>query len=1074
VNFVHLHCHSDASIADGLFTPKRWIEAYHTKGYKAAGLTDHGTMSNLLPFYQEAKNKGILPILGVEFYFTENPLDKTPKNRRSSHLILFAKNFEGWKNLCRLSQLSYQDGFYYRPRIGLEWLKKHRDGLICLSACQGGILSTEVWKQKRGDEGLGLLNQFKRMVEIFGSDFYVEFQPHQTLNQSEEGEFCSQKMINESLYTLRKEVGFQQIVTNDCHYILPEHADLQRKIKEMQWRGLSKNSSIASDSATFNKDRGCDSLWLKSGEDIYETFRNNHEYIEESFLKEGIERSLEIVDKCKNFEFPKNKRYLPSFDVSGSKKFSSSFEFFKALSRHSLKKLIDSGKLNAPKEVYIERFKKEFDVISKYRLHDYFLIVWDLILFSNRKGIYSGIGRGSAAGCLISYILGIVKIDPIEYDLIFERFLNENRCVSGELPDIDLDFESERRNEIKQYIYQKYGKDCVSEIGTYGRIRLKTSIIDFGKAFGVGTQQELLSITTKLDLEKDEAQDPRAAANSDPKLLKLFKENRNFYFAVKEINGSIKSQGVHPAGVLICSEKIGDITPLKTQVSSEDGTRMVTTQAEDKYLIAQGFMKMDILGLKEYDVIRFCIENAKPEGITKENYVAEIMGREKANPDKRIWKMFQTGKTECVFQFASEGMQELLKQIKPTRLDDLIAANALFRPGCLENGWHTQYCDRKHGREKVSYVHPDVREVLKTTYGVCVFQEQFMSIIHKIGGISLVESDVIRSALGKKDKEKLSKFKNRFIEGAKEKVSEVEATKLWDQLEKASSYSFNKSHSAAYSVLAYISQYFKVYHPTHFWAAQIDWDIRKNAIDEMLLNRRAALRMGVEFVLPDINKSKKEFVVEDDKVIFSLQSVKSVGEGCAEAIVAGQPYKDFYDFYKRVNKAKVKYNNMESLILSGTMDVFGDRRDLLHTLVDLSNAKKKAGPKKRKRNISDTELMMAFYKSIGFFEKSIKTVRDFSPMVITESELREYAPRDVVIVGGMVSDIRVIRTKNNEPMAFLTIEDSDELLDVTVFPENYLKHHENLKEGSIVEVQGVKSDFRAKQNAVEAHLIRFL
>ncbi|NBW99933.1 hypothetical protein EBR03_10225, partial [bacterium] len=262
--------------------------------------------------------------------------------------------------------------------------------------------------------------------------------------------------------------------------------------------------------------------------------------------------------------------------------------------------------------------------------------------------------------------------------------------------------------------------------------------------------------------------------------------------------------------------------------------------------------------------------------------------------------------------------------------------------------------------------------------------------------------------------------------------------------------------------------------PTHFWAAQIDWDIRKNAIDEMLLNRRAALRMGVKFALPDINKSKKEFVVEGDNVIFSLQSVKGVGEGCAEAIVASQPYKDFYDFYKRVNKTKVKHNNIESLILSGTMDVFGDRRDLLHTLVDLSNAKKKAGPKKRKRNISDSDLMMAFYKSMGFFEKSIKTIRDFNPMVITESELREYAPKETVIIGGMVSDIRVIKTKNGDPMAFLTIEDSDELLDVTVFPENYLKHHENLKEGSIVEVQGVKSVFRGKQNSVEAHLIRFL
>jgi DNA-directed DNA polymerase III PolC len=1208
--FIHCHAHSDASISDGLFSPKKWCEALEQKGYKAHGLTDHGSMANLMPFYKEAKSRGIVPLLGVEFYYVEEPSKKMSDNRRASHLILFAKNFEGWRNLCRLSYLSFTDGFYYKNRIGFDWLAKHKEGLVCLTACQGGILAQEIWKSFRGEDSIGLLNQYKRFKELFGDDFYVEFQAHRTINIAEDGsKFCSQELINKELYKLKNQDGFKHIVTNDCHYILPEHAIIQKKIKEMQWRGSSKTSSIASDSATVNKDHFCDSLWLKNGRQILDTFLRYHEYLPREFVVDGMRNTIEVFEKCKDFEFPK-KKYLPLFPVDNFKKIKDSYELFALLVKKKFVDFLKSGRLRAPKEVYVKRFKKEFEVISKYKLHDYFLIVWDLIQFANRKGIYSGIGRGSAAGCLISYLLGIVKIDPIEYNLIFERFLNENRCELGELPDIDLDFESDRRSEIKDYIYEKYGKECVSEIGTYGRIKLKTAIIDFGKAFEVGNQAELLSITTKLDLDKEESQDVDAAAKSDERLMQLFRKNKDFYNTVKEINGQIKSQGVHPAGIIICSEPIKDITPLKTQVSSDGDDRIVTTQAEDKYLISAGFMKMDILGLKEYDVIRYCIDNAKPEGITFENYVEEIIGRERRQPDRRIWRMFQRGNTQCVFQFSSEGMQELLREIKPNCINDLIAANALYRPGCLENGWHIQYCDRKHGRERVSYVHSDVEESLKNTYGVCVaedtlvttstgrkkiqdieigelvqtetgefkevlklydngfretvtirasngeelcctpehkiltqrgwieagslcsddfiksfyiddermnsdcphnlwsrvlsvvpsgekrvydlsikdihsfvagglvvhncvFQEQFMQLIHKLGGISLTESDTIRSALGKKDKDKLGKFKDKFIEGASKKISEKEAMILWDQIEKASGYSFNASHAAAYSVLAYISQWFKIYYTPYFWAAQIDWDIRKNNLDDMILNRRAAIDMGVKFVTPHINRSKEHFYVDGNEVVWSLRSIKGVGEGAAKVIVHNQPYVSFEDFWNRVDKSKVKYNNIEALIMAGAMDDFGDRRDLLDQLVDLDNSRKKSGLKKRKKSYSDTDLMMAFYHSMGFFEKSIKLIRDFSPDVVFEKEFRERASKEVLKIGGMVSSIRKISTKNGDQMAFVTLIDLDELFEVTVFPSEWAKVSNKISVGSIVEICGVKSDYKGKENALEAKSFKF-
>jgi DNA polymerase-3 subunit alpha len=974
-NFYHLHNHTDASIQDGLFGVKKWVDALKTKGFGAHAVCDHGIMTNLMPFYKAARAEKITPILGVEFYFVDEPTLKVAENRKSSHLILLAKNYEGFQNLCRLSKLSFTEGYYYKNRIGLEWLSKHREGLVCLTACQGGVLSQEVWNESKARETIGLEARFRQFQALFGDDFYVEFQGHVTMHFDEDsGEtFNGQELINKAFYErLRGLSGFQQIVTNDCHYILPEHAAIQKLIKDTAWK-TSKATDVSGDSATVNKDHFTDSLWLKNAVQVYEAFRTHHEYLPKQFVADGMKNTVAIFEKCKDLVLPEGRRYLPKYRTETNSK-----KLFTDLTKAKLIEFLGSGDLHGTKREYIDRFKKEFAVISKYNLEDYFLIVWDLVRFANERGIYSGIGRGSAAGCFISYLLDIVKIDPIEHKLIFERFLNENRCESGELPDIDLDFESDHRREIKDYIFRTYGGDKVCEIGTYNRMKLKTSLIDFGKALGVGTQAELLKITTNLDLDKEDVEDFDAAAEHDPRLLELFEKNPQYSFSVREIIGQIKSQGIHPAGVIICSEPIANITPIKTQKRmikaedrDEDGakdTRVVTTQAEDKSVIAQGLMKVDVLGLKEYDVIRYVIENADT-GLTQENYVREIMRRERVSPDLKVWKMFQQGNSDGVFQFASSGMKELLRMIKPTHINDLIAANALYRPGCLENGWHILYADRKHGREPVEYVHPDVEAALGHTFGVIVFQEQFMEVIHKLGGISLVDSDTIRSALGKKDKAKLEKFRERFVEGATLRIGEDKARELWEQIEKASGYSFNLSHSAAYSVLAYISQYLKTYYPAHFWAGQLDWAVRKNKLEDMLENRRAASDMGVDFVLPDINLSKMNFFVhEKSKVVWSLCSVQGVGSSAAEEIVAKQPFVDFDDFYERVNKSKVRYNNIEGLILAGAFDAMGDRRDFLSILVDKHNERAKSKTsKKKKRSYSEQEMIFAFYNTMGFF-----------------------------------------------------------------------------------------------------------
>jgi DNA polymerase-3 subunit alpha len=1081
--YCPLHSHSDASISDGLFGPKRWAKAFKEMGFQASALTDHGTMANIIPLYKLMKEQGLTLIVGCEFYYVDDPLDKSPDNRKNSHLILLAKNYDGFQNMLKLSELSHTEGYYYKNRIGMEWLKKHSENLVCLTACQGGILANQVWRERKGDDCVGLENKFHELRNIFGKDLYVEFQGHKTPNYDDVTKelFCSQEMINKAFYErLRKEKGFQPILTNDSHYILPEHADIQRVMKEMAY-----GKSDTGESATVTKDHFTDSLWLKNHKQVYEAFRKNHEYLPKEFVVSSMLNTVEVFEKCKDFEFPKGKRYLPTYTPTKeeSDRFgeTDSKKFFKAIAISQFNKMWKDGVLcHATKNEYMARFKKEYEVISKYGLEDYFLIVWDLIHYAHKNNIYTGLGRGSAAGCLISYLLGIVKIDPLEHKLIFERFLNENRCSSGELPDIDTDFESIHRGQIKRYIFEKYGKDKVCEIGTYGRMKLKTSLLDFGKAYGAGTHRDLLNITKNLDLDKEDVDDLKAAIDQDPALERLMNENPDYEFAVKECIGQIKSQGVHPAGLIICSEPVAHVTPVKSQVKKktdefdeldEDGEkRIIATQTEDKHVIAQGLMKVDILGVKQYDIIKYVIEHAET-GFTRDNYVTEIMRREREKPDQKIWKMFQRGLTDGVFQFSSSGMKELLVQMKPNCVNDLIAANALYRPGCLENGWHTLYCNRKHGLEGVDYVHEDVEEALSDTYGVIVFQEQFMEVIHKLGGISLVESDIIRSALGKKDKEKLAKFRDKFVEGASKKISEDDADELWSQIEKASGYSFNRSHSAAYAVLAYISQYLKVYHTSHFWCANLQWAVVKKKEDELSFMRKASVEMGVKHRLPEINTSKSDFyVAEDGTIVWGFLSVNGVGPQAAKDLERLQPFYSFDDFIDKTKKSKIKKNNIEGLIQAGAFDRFGDRKDLLFRIHDTKT--KKAKTDKPFVTPSEIDLILKFRDSMGFFEQQVKKARPgFSRYCITQKELEDYDAGEHIRVGGIITNVSVIKTKRGESMCFITLEDMDELIEVTCFPSVYEDHKKVIKKGSIVEIQGTKSAYNGKTNCVEASAV---
>jgi len=1038
-----------------LHAPKKWAQAIDEAGFKAHALTDHGTMSGSLPFFYAMKDRGLTPIIGCEFYFTDDPTNK--EERRSNHLVLLAKDYDGYHSLLKLQQLSNSEGFYYKPRIGIDWLKKHNHGLVCLTACLGGVLSAECWREFEGEKTLGLEKRYDQFRNIFGKDFYVEFQGHASEDQA--------KVQIQFYERLRNRKGFQQVITNDCHYIHPDHAMVQTLLK----RNAYGKSESAESYTAF------DSLFLKTPKEVYETFTENHEYLPKRFVVDGMKATEEIVEKCRGLEFP-DRRYLPSFPT---KKMTSS-ELFKRLTTKRLKEFLAAGKIYADRRTYIERFAKEYKVITEHNLQDYFLIVWDICRHARSEGIYVGLGRGSSAGSLISYLLQIVAIDPIRYKLIFERFLNENRCVNGELPDIDLDFESERREEIKQYVVSKYGQDCVCEIETYGRLMLKSAIIDFGKLFEF-SNSELLEITTNLDLAKGDEKDLEAAMEASPKLASMMNGNPEYHLAVQEIIGQVKTQSVHPAGVIICSEPIADVTPVKSQ--KKDGGRVTVTQAEDKYVIRQGMVKMDFLGLKEYDINKFIIENSGCK-FTAENYVEKIQEIAWNKPCKKVWKMFQQGETDAVFQFASGGMKHLLKTMKASCINDLIAAVALYRPGCLENGWHEAYCRRKRGEEEVDYIHPDLEEVLGGTYGIIVFQEQFMEVFHRIGKIKLSDADTIRSALGKKDAEKLQGFEKEFLKGAEQTLKDRgKAVDLWNQIKAASGYSFNRSHSAVYALLAFISQYLKVNYPAYFWAAVFEWNTKKNDRGKLLMNLQAAKKMGIVPLMPDLMKSKATFTVkkaipwerhetvpaEIERPRWSLAGISGLGPKAAAEIASKQPFTSFKDFYFRIHKGKVKWDAILKMAYAGAFDCLEDRRAIITWLY-----KQKEG--KRCPKLTERDLLLKFHEVMGFFERPLSEIyegiRDYD--VSTENELSEFSNGDRgICVAGMVAEYRTIHSKKGK-MGKARIVDATGSIELNFFSDEWASYCARVKKGNVLVVTGEKSTWGGKENLLNAYSVEII
>jgi len=1045
MQFCHLHVHSEYSIGDGLFSPKIWAQAFCDAGFKGAALTDHGTMAGSISFYYAMKSLGLRAIMGCEFYFNADPLVKGD-NRKCQHIVLLAKNIDGWRELLRLQQWSYSVGYYFRPRIGFDQIIP--DNLVCMTACVGGIL---------GDGIDDYIDRYIALKTVFGDDLYIEFQGHN---------FDLQREINHKLFKLPK---IKPIVTSDCHFILREHQKVQQVIKHNAFNNKEAAESYAA----------AETNYMASAGEIYSDFKRYHA-LPMSFVAQGLANTQEILEKCDvKLE---SKRYLPTFKCSVEPK-----ALFLKLTKIALAKFLEDERVfkYATRAEYLARFAKEARVIIKYGLVDYFLIVWDVLRFARSKGIYVGIGRGSSAGSFVCFLLKITQLNPLQYGLIFERMLNEIRCEHGEMADIDLDMESARRHEVKEYIIKKYGSDRVCEIGTYNRLKLKSSIIDFGKQFGFSHAQ-LLAITTKLDLDKDDAQSLDAAMEESPQLADLMLSNPDYAFAVETLNGQIKSQSIHPAGVLICSEPIAQVTPVKTQKSTKTKERVIATQSEDVIVLKQGLIKLDLLGLKEYDTFRAVIDNA-PTDLTMETYIDAIHQCAIDHSDPEVWAMFQRGETSGVFQFQSEGMRNLLIEMKPDCMNDLIAAVALYRPGCIENGWHIQYCHRKMGKETVVYPCPELESILGSTYGIPVFQEQVMEICNVIGGVPLTESDIIRSALGKKDLDKLAKFRPIFVKNAADKLGgEDDALSYWKQIEKSAGYSFNRSHSAVYALVAYINQHFKIKYPSYYWAAVLDFDAKKNDDEKLSENRRAAAAMEVRVLNPDINKSRASFYIETDKsskslddllfalpIRWSFGGIKGVGPKTALAIEAGQPYVSFEDFYNRVNKSAVRFDGMLAIAYAGVFDEWYDRSTVVKLIYEFHNNKKGLKEKKKLPALTNNFMLYKFYESLGYFEQSLKTLFDGFPTDVrgrklwfVEDEIRDLVDGSPCMVGGILVDVSSFRTKAGDPMGKARLIDLDEEIELTFFPKAWVAHRTAVKDGNIVLIRGNKSCYNNKKNLV--------
>ena len=1068
-DFVHLHIHSEFSLLDGANRIKDLPKRAKELGMNAIALTDHGVMYGAIDFYKACKSEGIKPIIGCEVYVApRSRFDKEPNiDNHYNHLILLAKNNVGYKNLSKLVSIGFVDGYYYKPRIDLEVLEKYHEGLICLSACLAGSVNQALLNgQKDKAEEIALWHK-----KVFGKDYYIEIQNNGIQEQV---------LANQRLIELAKKLEIPLVATNDAHYLKREDAYNHEVLLCIQ---TGKRMSDI-DRMRFDTDE----LYVKSPEEMSEYFKA---------FPEAIENTVKIAEECNvNFEF--GNTILPNYDVP--EEFKTHYDY--------LKKICDEGIENRygknPAKEVLDRAEYELDVIKKMGYVDYFLIVWDFIHYAKTHNIPVGPGRGSGAGSIIAYAMEITDIDPIKYGLLFERFLNPERIS---MPDFDVDFCYEHRQDVIDYVANKYGHDHVSQIITFGTMSARMVIRDVSRVLDVPYSEadtlakmipNELHITIKKALEQNkELKDKYEADETVKKVLDI----------AMGLEGMPRQASTHACGIVITKEPVDTYVPLYVR-DNQISTQYIMTTLEEL-----GLLKMDFLGLRTLTVIQDTIDLVKQNrGINVEF--------DKEMEDQKVYKLWQEGKSCGIFQFESQGMTSFMKELKPDCLEDLIAGVSLYRPGPMDQ--IPRYIKGKLNPGHNEYTHPSLEPILNVTYGCMVYQEQVMQIVRDLAGYSLGRADLVRRAMGKKKLDVMAKEREIFINGqidengnvvvpgcVRNGIDEKSANKIFDEMAEFAKYAFNKSHAACYAVVAYRTAYLKAYYPAEFMAATLNSFLGN--LDKIPQYIDECKTLGIEILKPEINKSFTKFTVENGKIRFGLGSIKNVGIVPVETIVKERQengeYKDFTDFCERIAEQAVNKKCIESLIKAGVFDEFEQTRSTLlasfESIIDIIQSGNKKGFKgqvsmfdlgteeeKEEMNeikytfeeheeLQNKELLSLEKEMLGIYisghplekmrqqieaQSNINTLqlREIDEQMNTQLDMQDntqksklkFTDEQTVKYAGIITSIKKKYTKNNKIMAFVTVEDLYGTAEILVFENAYLKAGKSLIEENIVMVQG--------------------
>ncbi len=1057
--FVHLHVHTHYSLLDGLSKLDELIELAKKEGAPAVAITDHGVMYGVIEFYQKCKKAGIKPILGVEGYMAPNSrFDKITRTdgKLNYHLLLLARNRTGYDNLLKLTSIAHLEGFYYKPRFDWETLVKHHEGLIACSACLGGELPTLI----RSGQWEKAKKRALEFNELFGQgNYYLELMHHPNLEEM--------KVVNEGLIKLSQETGIPLVATNDVHYLRRDDAEAQDILLCLQNK---------------KKREDLDRMSMTDGD---YSFRSTEQMIKDfAHVPEAIENTVKIAEMCE-VEIELGQYQLPFFDVPEGFDEDS---YLRHLCLEGIKKRYDKPYDEVDASIR-ERMDYELSVIAKMGWPSYFLIVADFVNWAKNQGIVVGPGRGSAAGSLVCYLMGITNLDPLQYDLLFERFLNPDRIS---MPDIDMDFADIRRAEVIKYVEDKYGKDHVSQIITFGTMAARAAVRDVGRVLGAPYDYcdklaKMIPMFTKID-------EALETVGEFKDIYKKEETARQIIDYARRLEGVSRHASTHACGVLITKKPLTDYTPVQYASSAD---KSVVSQYSLHPTEDLGLLKMDFLGLKNLTIIESAIRII-------EVTTGDVIDIDKIPlDDEQTYKLFQDGETTGVFQFESSGMKRYLKELRPSEFEDIVAMVALYRPGPME--WIPDYIGGKHGTKTLTYLHPKLEPILKKTYGVAIYQEQVMQMARDLAGFTMAEADVLRKAVGKKIIKLLEKQKELFIEGCvKNGISDTLAKTIFSFIEPFAGYGFNRSHAACYALVAYQTAFLKAHYPSQFMAALLTAD--QQHIDRLSVEIEECQRMGIDVSRPDVNESFETFTVvpaegasvkvekgklreNRDSIRFGLNAVKNIGENISKVLIrerkANGPYQSLSDLMERIVDKDMNKKSLESLIKSGALDDFGERGMLLHNIENMlaynKESAKTAGngqvslfasapeavykreirlesfpPADKQELLSWEKELLGLYVSAHPFSDYREHVKEFIGHI---RELDPAAQKDqIVSVGGIITKVQKIITRSNKTMLFVKMEDETAIIEVLVFPSLLKDTYEIWSEGKAVVAQGRLSD----------------